>query len=436
MTRPSEPVLWAETADPSDVTEPALKRPAGYQFEDELPHNDFNALVRGNGRWLEYSKRSSLTFPSMVAALDAGVGGALIPSSGDVCEIDLDPATTYPGQVSGAATGEPVVCMDADGLYYYVATRSAGNAFTVDMRRADTDALVRSFTLLGTPDNANPVRSIACDGVHLCVAWGVRFEIFTVADGVRRFGTPALVNSIAVACDTDGAYAYLVTAQTSLGTASVVRYNLATYAFDNTRALAVNITTTQAAVVTTGTCVVVAYLDGSDVALEVFAYDISSQLSTATVGGALALRVNSLKSDGRLVALCGTTQASVFRLRYEAAGVITLVAAATLTNPPTANVGGLDFSRAHILVGSASAAGRVFVYDKHSFELVAQYAQEDGTGLANGTVLCSDGLHVYYNTTNAARRVARAPIEPHGGRWRRCAGSERYRTQHRLLIPT
>lgn len=435
MTRPTEPVLWAETADPGDVTEPAGKRPAGYQFEDELPHGDFNALARGTGRWLEYSKRSSLTYPSMVAALDASIGGALIPSPGDVCEIDLDPATTYPGQVSGAATGEPVVCMDADGLYYYTATRSVGNAFTVDMRRADTDALVRSFTLLGTPDNANPVRSIACDGKHLCVAWGDRFEIFTVADGVRRFGSGALVNSIAVACDTDGSYAYLVTAQTSLGFASVVRYDLSTYTFVLSKTLAVNITTTQAAVVSTGSCVVVAYLDGSDVALEVFSYDVSTQLSTASVAGALTLRPNSLKSDGRLMALSGSIEATVFRLRYEASGIITLTPAATLSNPPGAFIGGLDFSRDHILVGSASAVGRVFVYDKRSFELMAQYAQEDGTALVNATVICSDGMHVYYNTTNAARRVARTPVEPSGGRWRRCNASERHRTAHRLLIP-
>jgi hypothetical protein len=437
MTRPTEPVLWAETADPSDVTEPAGKRPAGYQYEDELPHDDFNAIARATGRWLEYSKRSSLTFPSMVAALDASIGGTLIPSPGDVCEIDLDPATSYPGQVSGTATGEAVVAIDCDGLYYYVATRSGADVFTVVQRRCDTDAITRTFALTGTPDASLPIRDISCDGVHLGVAWGERFEVFTVSDGVRRIDINLTAQGrVAIACDLDGASAVLFAADGGASTGAVVRYSLATYTTVGLYVFAQ--ASLVGAVVSTGANVIIAYQDGSDVTVEVFEYlaslSVAAPLSTLTISSE-TLRAGSLRSDGRLVALSVSITARVYRIRQDASGVATLVALYTLSNPPGANVGRLDMSRDMILVGSASAQGRVWGYSKASGDLVVTHNQEDGTGLVNGTVVTSDGRRVYYNTTNAARRVAIVELGEPGGRWRRCAGTEQYRSAHRLLIP-
>jgi hypothetical protein len=57
MSKPPEEYLWAETADPGDVADPSLKRPAGWQFQDDLPHQDANYLFRASGRWIDWLQK-------------------------------------------------------------------------------------------------------------------------------------------------------------------------------------------------------------------------------------------------------------------------------------------------------------------------------------------------------------------------------------------
>lgn len=55
MTKPTETPEFAESADPADVTEPVAGRTAnGYLYQDPLPHDEHNWLLRQLFRWVTW----------------------------------------------------------------------------------------------------------------------------------------------------------------------------------------------------------------------------------------------------------------------------------------------------------------------------------------------------------------------------------------------
>lgn len=49
--KPTDDILWAESASPGDVVNPSAKRAGGWQFKDALPSNALNYLLRATGRF-------------------------------------------------------------------------------------------------------------------------------------------------------------------------------------------------------------------------------------------------------------------------------------------------------------------------------------------------------------------------------------------------
>lgn len=51
ITKPTDNILWAESASPGDVADPSGKRAGGWQLNDALPYNNLNYLLRSTGRF-------------------------------------------------------------------------------------------------------------------------------------------------------------------------------------------------------------------------------------------------------------------------------------------------------------------------------------------------------------------------------------------------
>lgn len=93
MAKPTEDYTWAESANPGDVIEPALKRPSGYQFEDELPHQDFNWLFRTGGRWIHWLQKQF--GPNKELTLDSSNGSLKVTQdTADLHVVQHDHYTT------------------------------------------------------------------------------------------------------------------------------------------------------------------------------------------------------------------------------------------------------------------------------------------------------------------------------------------------------
>jgi len=54
MARPTVDPKWAESADPSDVSEPSAERSSGYAFEEPFTNAQANWLFREVFRWVDY----------------------------------------------------------------------------------------------------------------------------------------------------------------------------------------------------------------------------------------------------------------------------------------------------------------------------------------------------------------------------------------------
>lgn len=185
MTLPTEPITWAESSNPGDVTEPSSGvRDSGYQFEDELPHDEFNAVVRGIYRWLKHQRDSGgvQNFTQFFSHEEF---------TGRIWEASVQP-TKLGGRTDNSATlpkDTPSVmgitrCRDRFYTVEYDGTNTLLGNYPVDGDQCVEDKAAYA-TLSGFPA-ATDSTPIASSDSWVCVARGSTALFIEVATGTTK----------------------------------------------------------------------------------------------------------------------------------------------------------------------------------------------------------------------------------------------------------
>ena len=191
MSSPEYNVQWGESAVAGDLSDPATERPGGYQDGEDLPHGQFNSLLRNLGRWTSHGFANATAFIA-------------VAEPGQIAPIVFDPSTAEPYAEVANSTKAGAVSVDGDGEYFVAALAS-----TVTLHAKDTPGTtVRTFT----PSFAVAfmLRAVT-NGQYVLVAHDTRAELFDRDTGASvwtythaDFATAVL--DIAI----DGARAYIV----------------------------------------------------------------------------------------------------------------------------------------------------------------------------------------------------------------------------------
>lgn len=143
-TLPTEPLEWAESAALGDISEPPVGvRAAGYQFEDILPHDEHNAVLRGIYRWLAFLNGGGVVVGDLAEAeaLDRNIDDVVtIADSRPPFETVAAFAAPASGDIRGVATW-------GGKFVYTTASAPANNLFVVD-EDGNTEVAVAPGTLL------------------------------------------------------------------------------------------------------------------------------------------------------------------------------------------------------------------------------------------------------------------------------------------------
>ena len=169
MARPTEDILWAESAAADDVSDPSVERLAAFSSARTSPTTSSTSCC---GHWGGGRVGHAPAQP---------LPGAPSPRPSPRRRPGMWPWWTWTRRPPSLAAlrgcspaGDRVVALDVDGRYAYLARRSSSDVFTVEIRALEDGALIRTLTLSGTPDASNPVRAISADGAHVGVVWGER----------------------------------------------------------------------------------------------------------------------------------------------------------------------------------------------------------------------------------------------------------------------
>jgi hypothetical protein len=101
-TKPTDNILWAESAGGADVADPSTKRTNGWVENDPLPYNSLNYLLRSGGRYSNFCAR----------AFGADNGQLTLEAQHGYIELTADPANLGAGQYhtyTHVATGASVL---------------------------------------------------------------------------------------------------------------------------------------------------------------------------------------------------------------------------------------------------------------------------------------------------------------------------------------
>lgn len=195
MTVPSEDILFAESAAPGDVSDPAGVRAGGYPFEAPVPYEEFNYLFRALGRWVDNLKGGSAVYASYAEFLaEAAVGDTGIIN-------EFDPTdTTPPIGVVVTNTGD-FEHVETDGEFWFV---SASFAFQRRDLETFTDVLTYTPTLSVTTR-----KGIKSNGSFVAVAYDDKVELFNRDTGASVWTHTYAGSSVSdIAIDDD--YVHLV----------------------------------------------------------------------------------------------------------------------------------------------------------------------------------------------------------------------------------
>jgi hypothetical protein len=101
-TKPTDNILWAESAGGADVADPTTKRANGWVENDPLPYNNLNYLLRSGGRYSDFCAK----------AFGADNGQLTLEAEYGYIELTADPANVGAGQYhtyTHVATGTSVL---------------------------------------------------------------------------------------------------------------------------------------------------------------------------------------------------------------------------------------------------------------------------------------------------------------------------------------
>lgn len=430
MARPTEDILWAESAAADDVSDPSVERPGGFQFRQDLPNDQLNFLLRALGRWTSWTRAGAATpwgsLPEAIAETEAG----------DVALVDVDPATSFFGRTEGLfPAGDRVVALDVDGRYAYLARRSGSDVFTVEIRALEDGALIRTLTLSGTPDASNPVRAISADGAHVGVVWGERLDLFDL-DGTRQLEPSFLsANTIPVDVYLDGQHAHVLVVGDS---PTVVTYPMEPWGGGWSWTPAGSVIS-DGGICSDGRYLYATYsTSATDYALALLDFSgpiLVTVLDTYTWSGTGNPEPRGITCDGEFVYVAtndpGARGVRVFRVIRD-----TISPSHSLELVTDLNIGALPRSVAVapglLMVTSSAGEATLYLYHVPSFEQLGEVAIEEADPGEND--VCTDGLFAY--TPGDSNALTRTHLGGRVRRWRRCDGTEAYRRPfHNLLIP-
>lgn len=182
--KPTEDILWAESAAGGDVTDPSGKRSAGYLFEDPWPHDEANYMFRAIGRFTNWLARSAGKFTDpQDAEGEVDAGETLISGGREVVGSKIPGATT----TIGPTPSEALVDCQSDG-YFVISLEQAnfGALAEAQVHVVDPTGAVATRSW-GTGDIGADHQALACNGEYIAVlrADG-EFEVFDY-DGVSQF---------------------------------------------------------------------------------------------------------------------------------------------------------------------------------------------------------------------------------------------------------
>ena len=421
MTRPTNDYLFAESAAVGRVVDPAGVRAGGYPLNAKLPSNEMNYLMQSPGRWIDYLRYQADGYTTLQDAIDAA-------SPGELVRVLRDVAADYRGRITGTLTGDEIIAADNDGLYLYV-VRVNGTTYTVQQILISDWTVEHTFTLTGTPDGSNPVRSISSDGAHCAIAWGGTIEVFELTGYTRVLTvTPTGATAEDVVCF--GAYMAYVAKDIGASISIVGAYELATYTSTGVATLTLA-STGEVAVSADGLYVYVAYRvsGGTDNTLEVYDPETVTQQTTTTWSNdAVVARALAANQDYVAVGVSATpNEVRVFRTRLDSAGAVVLEAVTVLGGSVNQSV---IFTDRYLI--TAQSGARVRAYALHSWELV----WEDRQVTKTVTDITTDGIHIYIPSDNTSQRIAKLHTGDHVTSWLRCDPTSRYRAPYfKLAIP-
>lgn len=169
-TLPTEPIEWAESGAIGDVVEPPIGvRDAGYQFEDILPHEEHNAILRGVYRWLQYLGGAGGAY-SFDSLYDAEQSGLLVEGDSFLVRDNSQPL----GLVTSIAGGGDVEDVSAWGGYVAAILSDGG----VDLLNDEGTGLISDVTTA-----VGPWRKVFCTPHGLAVVDDDFVFLYAYADG-------------------------------------------------------------------------------------------------------------------------------------------------------------------------------------------------------------------------------------------------------------
>lgn len=435
MTRPTDDYLWAESASPGDIDNPTVKRSGGYLFENELPHNQFNYLLRSPGRWIDYLRYQG----DGRATLQSAITNA---GAGELTRVEPDISNDYKGRIQGTLGGNAVITQDTDGVSLYIATRNAG-VYAVQRVLISTWTVTHTYTLLSTPDDTNPVRCISCDGKHLAVGHGGRLEVFDVDTNTRVLDVNLDVLGDALDVHVHGASVITLWRGGGAGSSFIQLHELSTYTSLGITFVLLPNTTGDGAITCDGRRVYLAHTTSTANETKLSAFDINPS------GGALPelfsltwmndlVQHRAIETNGDYIAVGVegvTNQVRVYRVKQLASNDVELE---NVTNLGSTECHSIVFTHNLMIAASTSASlVDMTAYELGSFEIVWRDSQVSEVPIGLGrTELCTDGLHVYVPSGTLAQRIAQITIGRHVTTWLRCDPTAQYRRPYyNLAIP-
>jgi hypothetical protein len=376
MTRPTEPIEWAELAAAGDVTEPPTGvRDAGYQFEDILPHEELNAVLRGVYRWLRHTTYAG-GGGAYDSLSDAFTDSNIIPGDGFVIKDNEQPL----GLLEDVAGGGNIESLHAANGYIAAMLSDGG----VDLLKDSATGFSVLITDVATA--VGPWRRVFCGTDALFVIDAT--ELFVYAyDGTLLWSYDHGATITAVDQDSVRVYIVGVSGTNGDGTGTHRGLALADGTHLWTQAWGATLNAVQALSDT--------LLIGGSVSGGFYAAEISKGAGTLVrniIVPAAVLATYSICSDG--VDIFAMTGSGLYRFPYST-GDYALSSAVT-------GEGIFDLDDAFFYVVESAAPSNVKVYPKASGRELELQVQAGSTSI---NAISTDGRRLWVGYDNAGGDV-------------------------------
>lgn len=165
MAKPTDEYLWAESADPDDISNPDVERPGGFKFGQDFVGAQFNYLARAFGRWIGWLERQvTRDFDTPAEAFDAledWEHGYAIHKGAEAPGVQMTTGRTALN-LGATASAESSAF---DGRYFWVRDTSSGLAVKqLDVLDGTTEGTYAPGWSAGT------IERIGCNGAYLVIA--------------------------------------------------------------------------------------------------------------------------------------------------------------------------------------------------------------------------------------------------------------------------